>query len=252
MSKYDLAFAIPLMNAAGSLGFYPSERSPVDLSHLGAFITNPVSLGRRNPAQARRCQSFPGGFLLHTGFPNPGMSQVIRRYREKWKRSPLPVIVHILGESPHQISNNIRRLEGREGVVGVELSLPVECDHSVALDLAQAGLGELPLIVRIPLERVYDLAHIVCTLPVAAISLGPPRGSLPVAPTGRMRGRLYGPAIFPQALSAVASLAHGGIPVIGAGGVYSQQDVEAMLAAGALAVQVDAVLWIGSWLSKTG
>jgi dihydroorotate dehydrogenase len=35
------------------------------------------------------------------------------------------------------------------------------------------------------------------------------------------------------------------VPVIGAGGVYSQAQVESMLAAGALAVQVDAILWRG-------
>ena len=34
-----------------------------------------------------------------------------------------------------------------------------------------------------------------------------------------------------------------GIPVIGAGGVYSQQHADAMLAEGALAVQLDSVFW---------
>ena len=47
----------PLMNAAGSLGFAPDMRTPVDMSKLGAFITNPISLGPRSPAQGKR---FPG------------------------------------------------------------------------------------------------------------------------------------------------------------------------------------------------
>ena len=252
MSKYDLAFATPLMNAAGSLGFSPEARGPVDLNWLGAFVSNPVSLARRTPAQARRCQSYPGGFLLHTGYPNPGLNQVIRRYREKWSRSPLPVIVHTLGENPAQVSTMVRRLEGLEGVVGIELGVPVDADRLAASDLAQAGLGELPLIVRLPLERVIDLAQILARLPIAAISLGPPRGILPGSTAGTTRGRLYGPAIFPQALAAVTSLARSGSPVIGAGGVYRQEDVEAMLAAGALAVQVDMALWINGWFSKTG
>ena len=252
MSKYDLTFATPLMNAAGSLGFTPEVRGPADLARLGAFVSNPVSLAGRTPAQARRCQSYPGGFLLHTGYPNPGLNQLIRRYREKWARSPLPVIVHTLGENPAQVSTVVRRLEGLEGVVGVELGLPVEADRAAAMELAQAGLGELPLIVRVPLERIIDLAYIVARQPVAAISLGPPRGILPGSTTGTTRGRLYGPAIFPHALAAVTSLARSGIPVIGAGGIYSQQDVEAMLAAGALAVQVDMAVWIMGWLSRTG
>jgi dihydroorotate dehydrogenase len=56
---------------------------------------------------------------------------------------------------------------------------------------------------------------------------------------------LNGPALFPQALLAVRDAARANIPVIGAGGVGSKQNADAMLAAGALAVQVDASLWKG-------
>ncbi|RPI29157.1 MAG: hypothetical protein EHM70_15985 [Chloroflexota bacterium] len=58
---------------------------------------------------------------------------------------------------------------------------------------------------------------------------------------------MYGPAVFPFALEAVRALAQSGTPVIGAGGVYTPEQAEAMLAAGALAVQLDAVLWKGGW-----
>jgi dihydroorotate dehydrogenase len=74
----------------------------------------------------------------------------------------------------------------------------------------------------------------------SAVSLGAPRGKL----VG-ISGRMYGSGVFPLALRAVESLAGCGVPVIGAGGVYQQRDLEAMLAAGAFAVQVDAVLWRG-------
>jgi dihydroorotate dehydrogenase len=56
-------------------------------------------------------------------------------------------------------------------------------------------------------------------------------------------GRLYGPAQFPVALAAIAEVAKNGIPVIAAGGVETQMQGEAMLAAGALAVQIDIALW---------
>jgi dihydroorotate dehydrogenase len=36
------------------------------------------------------------------------------------------------------------------------------------------------------------------------------------------------------------------IPTIGAGGVYTQEHADAMLAAGAYAVQLDSVLWRGA------
>jgi dihydroorotate dehydrogenase (NAD+) catalytic subunit len=56
-------------------------------------------------------------------------------------------------------------------------------------------------------------------------------------------GRLYGPSLFPQTLETVYSAAKIGLPILGAGGVWSKENAQAMISAGALAVQVDAVLW---------
>jgi dihydroorotate dehydrogenase len=56
---------------------------------------------------------------------------------------------------------------------------------------------------------------------------------------------MYGPAVFPLALRLVEKLAGVGIPIIGAGGVYNPENVKSMLNVGALAVQIDAVLWRG-------
>jgi dihydroorotate dehydrogenase len=60
-----------------------------------------------------------------------------------------------------------------------------------------------------------------------------------------VRGRLYGPALLPLALEVVSAIARQGIAVIGAGGLYRQEDIDAMLSAGAAAVQLDAVFWRG-------
>ena len=73
--KYELPFRSPFLNAAGSLGFAPDPHSPLDLSRLGAFITNPVSSQPRTPASGPRYLPFSGGFLLHTGHPNPGLTR---------------------------------------------------------------------------------------------------------------------------------------------------------------------------------
>jgi dihydroorotate dehydrogenase len=58
---------------------------------------------------------------------------------------------------------------------------------------------------------------------------------------------LQGPALFPQALLAVRDAAQANLPVIGAGGVVSKENADAMLSAGALAVQVDTSLWKGDF-----
>jgi dihydroorotate dehydrogenase (NAD+) catalytic subunit len=250
MPKYDLAFAPPLMNAAGSLGFAPDRRGPVDLEQLGAFVTNPVSLRGRSPARDRCVIEFQGGFLLHGGAPNPGLSRVIRRYAAYWARSPLPVLVHLLAEAPVDLAEMARRLENVEGVSGIEVGLPPGCGPGEMLALLAAAAGELPLVARLPLERAAELGQALAALaelPVAAASLGAPRGSLPAPGGALVSGRLYGPGVYPLALQAVRELARTGLPVIGAGGVYGADQVEAMRSAGALAVQLDAALWLGSF-----
>jgi dihydroorotate dehydrogenase len=73
----------------------------------------------------------------------------------------------------------------------------------------------------------------------------PPRGT--VWHGGRaITGRLYGPATFPQALWAlrrVAELTGDALALIGCGGVHSAENAQAMLNAGAVAVQVDSYIW---------
>ena len=247
MSKYDLAFSKPLMNAAGSLGFTPDPRGPVDLTRLGAFITNPISLGKRTPARLPRYQPFPGGFLLHTGYPNPGLRDTIRRYQERWARSPIPVIVHLLAEKVSDLPQMVRQLETLEGVIAMELGLPKEADGNVVRAFTEAALGELPVIVRLPMENAVRYGSHAIASGAAVVSLGPPRGAFPARAGNLMSGRIYGPALFPQALAVVKEISQAGIPVIGAGGLYSHEQCEAMLTAGALAVQLDSLLWRGGW-----
>ncbi len=247
--KYELSFRSPLLNAAGSLGFRPDAHGALDLSGLGAFITNPVSSQPRTPAHGDRYLPFSGGFLLHTGHPNPGLSAVIRRCGESWGRAGLPVIVHLLAQSANEISSIVRRLETIEGVAGIELGLPSGVDTRAACIMAQAAGGELPVIVRLPVERAEELATALAAqarqTSIAAISLSPPRGTLPGPDGALVSGRLYGPAIFPLALSALRGLLPTGLPIIGGGGVYTLEQAKAMLAAGAMAVELDAVLWRG-------
>jgi dihydroorotate dehydrogenase (NAD+) catalytic subunit len=250
--KFDLSFDPPWMNAAGSLGFAPDRHGPVDLSRLGAFVTNPTSLEPRSPAHGRRYLAYPGGFLLHTGYPNPGLRAVIRRYAEQWGRSPIPVVVHLLCQRAEEAALAVQRLEGLPGVAGIELGLAPEVEVQEAAALVQAAAGELPLILRLPLERAIELVtwlkeRSAVADNIAAFSLGPPRGLLPTPDSGLARGRLYGPAVFPLALRAIKGLSALGVTVIGGGGVYRMEQAEAMRAAGAAAIQLDAVLWRDGW-----
>jgi dihydroorotate dehydrogenase (NAD+) catalytic subunit len=256
MPKFDLLLDPPLMNSAGSLGFAPDSHGPVDLSIMGAFVTNPISLGSRSPAHTPQHIPYSGGFLLHTGYPNPGLREIIRRHARRWAHSSLPVIVHLLCQSPAEVLPAVSQLIGLPGVSGIEVGLPPDSDlpaaRSFAAALVSASGGELAVILRLSLGRALSLAPGLAEFELAAVSLGPPRGMLP-SPEGRLvRGRLFGPALYPMALATVQALASIGLPVIGGCGVYSPAQVQAMRAAGAIAVQIDSALWRGSWLTVTG
>jgi dihydroorotate dehydrogenase (NAD+) catalytic subunit len=243
MPKYDLSLKNPYLNAAGSLGFAPDSRGPIDLRNIGAFVTNPVSLSRRVPASGTRFIPFPGGFLLHTGFPNPGIGPTIQRFAQRWQESDVPVIVHLLAQEPQEISQMVVRLESLEGVTGIEIGIPPDADANGLLALVEAAIGELPVIVRLPFESTVHLAALLVDLPISAVSLSPPRGTLPDHEGKVITGRLYGPAIFPLAMATIQTMIATGLPVIGSGGVYQHQEAELMLAAGVIGVQLDTVFW---------
>lgn len=241
--KRDLYFSKPLMNAAGSLGFAPDSRLGIPLDSFGAFVTNPFSLRPRLPTSQPAVIEHPGGFLLHTGLPNPGLSAGIRKYASKWDKSDIPVIVHLMADRPEETRSMVRMLEEVENVMAVELGFaPLLADDIILLTLEMC-LGELPLVFSLPVEQVLSLGPRLVEAGAEAVSLSAPRGSQMEGQGAVVSGRLYGPSLFPQALDTVNNAAKLGLPIIGAGGVWTKENADAMLSVGALAVQVDAALW---------
>lgn len=232
------------MNAAGSLGFTPDVHGPIHIDKFGAFVTNPISARARKTVNPPSLLEFPGGILVHTGHPNPGVNGAIKAYAKNWARSPLPVIVHLLSGKPEDVRKAVQRFEELENVMAVELGFETDSSIDLVGSTVKSALGELPIVAQIPLSRL-DLAEPAIRSGASAISLGPPRGALPSGAGKTVSGRLYGPAIFPLALEAVQQLRQMQINVIGAGGVEREDQAVVMLDAGAIAIQMDVGLWKG-------
>lgn len=271
MFKQDLTFSTPYMNAAGTLGFAPDFRAPVPWDSFGAFVTNPLSLRPRKPTAKPALVEYPGGFLLHTGLPNPGLPTAVKKYAQRWADSRLPVIVHLMADRPDETMRMVESLEELENIAAVELGFAPLLAVDIILLTIEMCLGELPLIVSLPIEQLLSSGPRVIQEGAAAISLATPRGMMTLAlrqaqdgalnplssPKGAPRGkgesvaqewvtgRLSGPALFPKALLAVRNAVEANLPVIGAGGVESKENAAAMLSVGALAVQVGEGLWKG-------
>jgi len=249
MFKNDLTFRSPLMNAAGMLGFAPDPRA-ADNSfpegawvNPGAFVTNPTSLRSRQPSAEPGLIEYPGGLLLHTGLPNPGLSSVIKKYSRSWATAQLPIIVHLMADRPDETARMVRSLEGLENIAAIELGFAPLLAPDIILMAVDMSLGELPVIANLPFEQVLSLGPQLIQRGAAALSFAAPRGALPGAADMVTSGRLYGPALFPQSLSLLCSVTRLGLPVIGGVGVYNREQAAVMLDCGALAVQLDTLLW---------
>lgn len=245
MLKQDLTFRHPLMNAAGTLGFSPDLRAAVPWENFGAFVTNPLSLRPRTAAAQPALVEYPGGFLLHTGLPNPGFNAALKRYASHWKDSPIPIIVHLMADRPDETKQMLQTLEGMENIAAVELGFAPLLADDLILIILEMCIGELPLVFSLPSEQVLILGPRLVQEGAAAISMAAPRGALTIHGGELIEGRLFGPSLFPQSLKIVHSVAKLGLPVIGSGGVYSKEHADTMLSVGALAVQMDSVLWRG-------
>ncbi len=240
------------MPAAGTFGFGDAYRDTVEFGKLGAIVTNPVSMKPRKPARSVRVVSLDGGVLVHTGLPNPGLSAVLKRYRELWSLLPVPIILHLIATDTDEIRRAMRMIDEAQTVAGVELGLDDDIDWRQAQTLVRAAAqnSEKPLLVRLPLLTAVEIAEAVIEAEAGALVVAaPPRGTARDPHSGALvRGRIYGPLIKPIALRLVGQLTrHYGqdLPIIGAGGIHSQQDArDYIVVAKARAVQVDTVTWV--------
>lgn len=244
--KIGLPIKSPVMPAAGCAGYGGEHVGLIDWSRWGAFVTNPVTARPRKTAGEPATIDLGAAVLLHVGIPNPGLRAVIDEYQNVWKRLGVPIIVHVAGTTPDDVAECVVRLVVVEGVGGVELGVRDEEDEGAlaALTASAVEAGEAPVLVRLPLERAAALAPACVEAGASALVVAaPPRGTLPWS-GGFVSGRIYGRGALPRALRAVRETAQAvSAPIIASGGVHTVEDARAMLAAGAVAVQVDALIW---------
>ncbi len=241
--RQELDLRSPWLNAAGFQGFAPQGEWNW-AAPQGVFVTNPISWNSRAPAEHPLLRQYAGGFLLHTGFPNPGFRRGVQQNARRWAGAALPVWVHLLAERPHELNSMVRTLESMEGVAAIEISLPPGLDDNEAIFLVKSALGELPLVLALPVDAVSaGWVAQLAGLGVSALCLSAPRGKLPGADNRWVSGRLFGPGLLPQALAALSALRRLNLPIIAGCGIFTQEGGQAALDGGAAAVQIDAALW---------
>ncbi|MBI5713241.1 MAG: glycerol-3-phosphate responsive antiterminator [Chloroflexi bacterium] len=244
--KTGLALTSPLIAGGGAFGFADEYASLVDFSKFGAFITNPITLKPRSPAREQRVIQFAGGVLIHTGWANPGLSHAIKKKKKKWERLGCPVIVHLACDSVDDVEECMEKIDRVEVIAGVEIGFRDEEEtvNVEAMIKAATRIGGKPVIVQVPRSRAIWIARVAERSGAQSISISLPRGTM--KHNGEwVSGRLYGAALLPQTIHLLREIkTQTSLPIIGAGGVHSKEDVDVLLEAGASAVQIDSLAWV--------
>jgi dihydroorotate dehydrogenase (NAD+) catalytic subunit len=248
--KNSIVVESPVLLGAGTVGYDGSPyRQLLALDKFGALVTAPMTLAPRFPAHGVRVVPLPAGFLLHTGLPNPGVKRVIQEYQPRWQRSVLPVIAHVMADTPHEMEQLAHSLDRCEAVSGIEIALEDGLAMREARDLLLAARYhcDLPILVKLPLHNALLMSEVAHQAEMDALVVAAaPRGTERAPKAGRLiGGRLYGPWLKALTLRLVGRIAqYAEMPIIGVGGIHSADDARDFIAAGARAVQLDTVVWV--------
>jgi len=247
------------MTASGTFGYGTEYAEIIDMQRLGAIVCKGTTLEPRPGNPQPRLVETVGGVLNSIGMENIGVEELVSEKAPMWAGWRVPVIVNILGGSVAEYARLARRLDGVEGVSGIEVN--VSCpnvsaggiefgaDPRMAAEATAAVRAEtsLPVIVKLSpnvtdiaaiaravVEAGADAVSLINTIRGMAIDIGSRRPVL-----GNVVGGLSGPAVKPVALRMVYEVAGAvDVPVIGCGGIASARDALEFIMAGACAVQV--------------
>ena len=249
----------PVTVASGTFGYGVEYAQLLDLNQLGAVVVKGIRLHPVAGNPKPRTVEVTSGMLNAIGLQGPGIEGFIKKYWPFLKGLRVPTIINIWGATIEEYGEVARRLDGLEGVGGLELN--VSCPNikeggaQFGTDVTLLGrvvgacrkATRLPLITKmspnVPSIRPYaraaeesgsDALSITNSFPAMAIDIETRRPKL-----ANVTGGLSGPCIKPMALKLVWEAASAvKIPIIGMGGIQNAADAIEFMMAGATAVAV--------------
>ncbi len=255
----SLTLRNPVMTASGTFGYGREFSNLVNLNHLGGIVVKGISLLPRPGNPPPRIVETACGMLNAIGLENVGVERFITSKMNYLKKLDTPVIVNILGDSVEEYGEIARRLDGVEGISGLEVNISCpnvkkggvafgtvpEMAATVTSAVRQAT--RLPVIIKLSpnVTDIVLMARAVEEAGADGVSLINTLIGMAIDPKTRkprlanVIGGLSGPAIKPVALRMVWQVASAvSIPVIGIGGITTAGDAIEFLLAGATAIQV--------------
>ena len=255
----SLTLRNPVMTASGTFGYGREFSNLVNLHHLGGIVVKGISLLPRPGNPPPRIVETACGMLNAIGLENVGVDRFITEKMSYLQGLDTSVIVNILGDSVEEYGEITSRLDGVEGISGLEVNISCpnvkkggvafgtvpEMAATVTSAVRQAT--RLPVIIKLSpnVTDIVLMARAVEEAGADSVSLINTLIGMAIDPKTRkprlanVIGGLSGPAIKPVALRMVWQVASAvSIPVIGIGGITTADDAMEFLLAGATAIQV--------------
>ena len=250
----------PVIPASGTFGFGREFADFYDLNCLGSLSIKGTTVDPRFGNRSPRIAEVPSGMLNAVGLQNPGLDAVVNEELPALAECfNGPVVANISGFSVDEYVRCAKAMDAvpNVGIIEVNVSCPnvhgggmaFGTDPKAAAEVTRAVKAATKKPVYIKLSpNVTDIAEIalaveeagadglclINTLLAMRIDLKTKKPLL-----GNTFGGLSGPAVFPVALRMVWQVYEAvKIPIIGAGGISSAEDVLEMMLAGATAVEV--------------
>lgn len=249
----------PVLGASGTFGYGLEYLPFIPLEKVGGFVVKTLTRFPKTGNPPPRIVETPSGLLNSIGLENMGLSLFKEEILPRISKLNTVVVLSIGGEKEEDLFHLASETEGLDGIRAVELN--ISCPN---LDEGGISFGRkpskvcrivkevrnrtsLPLWVKLTPEAENleeaaraaeeggaDALTVANTFPAMAVDWRRRTSRL-----GKLQGGLSGPAIKPLALRMVWQTSSAvQIPVIGAGGIGSAEDVLEFIVAGAKAVQV--------------
>lgn len=271
--KLGLLAPNPILLSGGMVGYGEAIHTGLELARLGGVVVGPITWSSRTGNAGLRLAELNGGFVLETGLQNRGLNAVLKQFANTWSRLGCPVIAQIADAQPEPLAKVAARLTSAEALSGLEVLLPRNADPELTRTLVRAveRSSDLPIWVKLPLDRAVELAPVAVAAGAVGLVVGQPlnvsimrsesvisrqgnreTGRLdppvtePLATDRLVTGSLYGPLTFAPMLTVLLAVAKLALPcaLIACGGIHTLAQVQGALAAEARAVQIDSAVWV--------
>ena len=120
-------FANPVTVASGTFGHSERYYGLSEVRHLGAIIPKTITLHAREGNPPPRIVETPAGMLNAIGIENPGVEVFVREKLPVLRRTGVPLIISIMGNTEEEFVALARRLDAEPGIRSEERRVGKEC-----------------------------------------------------------------------------------------------------------------------------